>query len=237
MKILQINADGLRNKVGELDILVLNDPAINIICISEHWLVQAELETFSIHGFTLAHGFCRTRKEHGGVAIFVRHFLKFECCNSGMSCEELDFELCAINLIDFNLRIFSIYRSPDGDIHNFFDKFNVLLNKNFNTNDKIIITGDFNIDYLTNNRNKIEFEAITYSYGFNILVAEPTRVTKTSATCIDNVISNLDSSSINTQVKEIYLSDHRAIFTSFNHKSKKKQIKINRNKASHRGEN
>ena len=71
-----------------------------------------------------------------------------------------------------------------------------------------IIFGDFNINKLVENSELINYTNLLAAYGFKIQNSEPTRVTSTTATCLDHIISSND---INTKTVKITISDHYAI--------------------------
>jgi len=80
----------------------------------------------------------------------------------------------------------------------------------------IYIVGDFNIDLLKNDCHNIstDFTNILYSQSFFPLIHLPTRVTKSSATLIDNIFCNhLTPHDSGVIVSDF--SDHYPIFTTF----------------------
>lgn len=77
----------------------------------------------------------------------------------------------------------------------------------------IILCGDFNLDILTKNSESREFLCLLRSFNMQPYIDEPTRITNHSATCIDNIISNLPRFNVN--VIELSLSDHTLQYASF----------------------
>ena len=70
LTIFHQNICGLLDKKEELlNSLTRNSP--QIICITEHHLVDDELENIPLHLYTLGTEFCRQMHECGGVCIFI----------------------------------------------------------------------------------------------------------------------------------------------------------------------
>lgn len=108
--------------------------------------------------------------------------------------------------------VLTIYRPPNTDffinqLGNFFTKYS---NKNYD----ITITGDFNIDLLKSQNNKLsfEFKNFMYSNSFKPLIKIPTYITKKSASLIDNIFINNDHDSVYNGVISIDFSDHLPTF-------------------------
>ena len=75
----------------------------------------------------------------------------------------------------------------------------------------MILMGDFNKNLLNEHRD-IEWDNFVTSLGFNQLVCDPTRVTDTSSTLIDQIYTNSEENIANVHVCKISISDHYAIF-------------------------
>ncbi|KAG6453216.1 hypothetical protein O3G_MSEX008022 [Manduca sexta] len=85
--------------------------------------------------------------------------------------------------------ILYVYRPPSSNILAFISKMEDILKK-LKMNNNILVCGDFNIDLLVDSTDKRLFLNLLQSFNLNCQFLEPTRLTTTSATCIDNVISN-----------------------------------------------
>ena len=72
----------------------------------------------------------------------------------------------------------------------------------------IIIAGDFNLDILKPDRNTLRF--LSYLDSFNLIpaISLPTRITRETATCIENLFTNIPSNLYTTNVMEFNISDH-----------------------------
>lgn len=68
--------------------------------------------------------------------------------------------------------------------------------------------GDFNIDILKNSSELKELKNILIRHGMVYLIDFPTRVTATSKTCIDNILTNINQNQIKVEGIVTALSDH-----------------------------
>ncbi len=72
-------------------------------------------------------------------------------------------------------------------------------------NNEIILVGDFNIDILSTSDTVRKYQNLVSSFGFSVLDADPTRVSATSSSCIDHIISN---AKLNVQTVCCAINDH-----------------------------
>ncbi|XP_028043268.1 uncharacterized protein LOC114252813 [Bombyx mandarina] len=87
--------------------------------------------------------------------------------------------------------VVSVYRPPNS-LYDFFENImeRVLLKLSV-SNKHVFICGDFNINLLENTNATIRLRTLLKSYNLSNLFSEPTRITSTSATCIDNIFTNM----------------------------------------------
>ena len=88
---------------------------------------------------------------------------------------------------------------------------NVELATSFNLD--IIIVGDLNINCHSNNYIGNAVYNLCNLFDMEQLISVPTRVTATSQTVIDVIITSMSSKHVNTGVIQTTLSDHYMIFT------------------------
>lgn len=182
----------------------------DIICLTEHWLRTDEITYFKLNDYSLVSSFCRSVKIRGGSSIYAKKNYKCKPLEEIKSLSsELNFECCGIKICDRNLNILCVYRSPNSEIDIFFDSFYQvleLINKN-NPLASIVICGDFNIDTMSNNNNNVtKLQQILESFNLQITLKSPTRITKNTATCIDNFFINF--SYLRVDIINNNLSDH-----------------------------
>ena len=92
----------------------------------------------------------------------------------------------------------------------FYEKLGELLISLNSKKEKYLIVGDFNLDLMKYNLATTSTNCLNaiHSTGCNILIDKPTRVTSDTATCIDHVYSNLDTTSIENHIILADISDH-----------------------------
>ncbi|KAJ8706217.1 hypothetical protein PYW08_010843 [Mythimna loreyi] len=97
-----------------------------------------------------------------------------------------------------------------------------------NSNKYIITCGDFNVNLLENSGLCTKIIPLFKSYNLVNLFLEPTRITPTSATCIDNIYTDVVPS--HTEIINLLDSDHCGQLITFQIQNKiitKKNITVN----------
>lgn len=237
----------LKNKTGIME-NIIDKYKIDILCVSEHWIVSDEVSFYSKLGnLKLVSSYCRSSKSHGGVAIFAKS--EFQLVETKLALDinmlsvELDCELCCIEIKDENLVLVTVYRSPVGNLDNFFtiiEKSMCLISR---SNKQSIFCGDFNLHFGTNNNDTQNFVNLSLMYGLRMTITEPTRQNH----CLDNIFTSLDTN-LEAEVRNFHVSDHLGLFFNLpsskpvhlvsnslktnrptEYRSTKTQIKINTN--------
>ena len=142
-----------------------------------------------------------------------------------------DCEMIWIKLRDSNLIISTIYRHPKNDAQVFIDALNTILKKV--KSNKVFIVGDFNLnikslpDLRFTDRHASEYLGMLISNGYYPLINVPTRVTDSSSTIIDHVITNNHTHSISSGVikSKTDLTDHFPIFCTISNVTLKRSYK------------
>ena len=146
------NVQCLKNKTRALQTTVGLEDA-DVICISEHWLVNDNADLYQLHGYRTVSCFCRSESGHGGVSIMVSEGTEAtELTYIKEAALEKDCELVGIHLPIYNIIVVSLYRTPTGNIENFISTLEDVLTQIQATNStkaRIILAGDTNIFALT----------------------------------------------------------------------------------------
>ena len=202
---------GIRNKIDLFEtMLCVNE--VDIVCIQEHWLTDQERQFVNIDGYNLIDIYCRSINKKGGVAIFCRKNIEYivrKIIKINVEVKEKDFEYCGAELIldNYIIKIISVYRSPTGDIKFFFSELEKLLSIVCKNNDKVILCGDLNMDFLSNSENRNNLVDILNAYNIDFNIREPTRVTSDSSSATDYICTNLRNN-LSCTVFENGVSDH-----------------------------
>lgn len=207
MKILQLNIQSIRNKLLELE-QFCNLENIDIICVSEHWLVSEEVDLYTPQGFLPASFYCRNNKKNGGTGIFIKSDIKYKVLKVEKFCKEMDCEICCIKLIDLNIVIVSVYRSPQGNIETFFRNFEQVMKHITSNSDTLItVSGDFNIEMaLLHDHKAVTFSNLLKSLNLKCTVKAPTH----HMSCIDNILVNFVDSLYTIKSFDGCFADHNS---------------------------
>lgn len=215
---MSLNIQCLRSKYDELEVFLdSQDISIDILCLSEHWLKKEELACkFDIGKMQLVAGYARKEKKNGGVCIYLNRELNYQIKSiTNIECFNVEtiFECCAVEIVDINIIVLCVYRSPSHlirDIEEFLESLNKCLDTIFKPNKRIILCGDFNLNIMKDNTTTDNFKNMLLTFNMNCTIIEPTRITASTLSCIDNVITNI-TDHYNTRVSDCELSDHKAI--------------------------
>lgn len=217
--VFHVNIQGLSNKIDELS-LFLDKFNFDVVCLSEHWYCKSDLKLVKFNNYKLCTFFCRSEIDRGGVSIYTRHELLSVPLNLDKYSTELDAEFCGLELCNLKIAIITLYRSgATGDSKIFLNKLEQLLVDVSSKFTKIILLGDFNIDFMGQSSILKEITCLISTFNLNITILEYTRVTEHSSTCIDNILTNISvNNCYMTGVIDPCLSDHFGQYIILNSK-------------------
>ena len=212
--VLHQNIQSIKNKLLEIEVLIKDlDEAPTVACFTEHWSTDEEKFSMQLEGYNLKATFCRKNMDHGGSCIFLRDGV------DGMEIQELKqksiegvIECSSIVCKALKAIIICIYKPPKGHLETFFQSLTDILDtaQNNYKNYKVILCGDFNLDLLERGKTDIQtFLTLLQTYNLTQTITEPTRITKTSATLLDNIFINFENPHVG-EVITTALSDHEA---------------------------
>lgn len=214
LNILYFNGRSIKNKISDIELfLSYLNCIVHIVVITETWLDENNEMFFNLKNYNSFHN--NRRKHAGGVAIFCHSSIISEVV---LSETFLDNSHCLIiKLVHYNIHVATIYRAPDGNINDFTSFFSEKLNSYKN----ILYVGDFNINVLNEFRKEVlNFKSIVESDGYvimnNLSLDMATRVTDSSLSTIDLVITDLVKYKYNFTVDDLSFSDHKLIFLNMN---------------------
>lgn len=111
---------------------------------------------------------------------------------------------------NYKIAITSVYRSPSSAETEFLGVFEEVLEEMSELNCDIIIAGDFNIDWCKDGFYKNKMQCLLDDNGLKQVIGEFTRITQSSKTLIDFVITNNNNISAKTNSSN-KISDHETI--------------------------
>lgn len=202
-----------------LEVLTTDHPDLDILCVTEHWLKEDDFEYYNLKDFSPISKFCRKNKKHGGSCIFVKSSLKAKSYTKFESiCMEDHFEASMVELDHLKTIVICIYRTPNSNILVFIEILDNVLNELTKKQKKVILIGDFNINFLDDKVNT-QLLSVLNSYGLQTVIDEPTRVGKDSQSAIDQIILNTSLWDYNHTVIDTGFSDLYAQILQLNNGS------------------
>lgn len=210
MTIFYQNAQYIQEKVELFsDSLSEEDP--EVVCLVEHGLRNNDIQQLRLHqNYSIVSYSQRVMYKGGGTLIAVKKEIQaVKNCSFQNVYVEKCIEFCSVNLQigESKLTVLCIYRSPSGNLADFFSKLREIVEIS-PIGDRVILVGDFNTDLKIENNFTLEFLNILRTGHFFPTVFEDTRVT---ASRIDNLFCNFHDAKYTSGVVENALADHRAI--------------------------
>jgi len=215
-----LNIRSLSKKLDELE-LQIQGRNVDAILLCEHWLTESAMDSCKLPQYNLSGYFCRSQSGGGGTLIYTKsNYVTKKIMHLNNLSIDKHCEITGVEVINVNIVIVCIYRSPSGQLDLFFQTLDKILELLNQKNKKIFIYGDFNIDLLLTDQATLEFSQLLNSYGLKYLVNKPTRISKISkSSCLDNCITNA-SIEANWSLWDTYMSDHMAITNTYRYKKK-----------------
>ena len=193
--VMQLNIRGLFGKLSNLKDLVnrvSHGKKIDIMLLCETWQ-NKNSPIISIPGYSYVYK-SRKHKMGGGVGIFISERIRFTEVKLNVNYECIEYVVINITLKNKNksITVGSLYRPPNTNDSKFVEEYKSLLSNLYKTSKtkKLILGMDHNLDFLKHSIHKRTQDFIELNLDNNLLpsITRPTRITKSSATLIDNII-------------------------------------------------
>ena len=158
--------------------------------------------------------FCPTESSAGGTLLYIHSHLSYKPRNDLSIYKPTELESSFIEISNpkrSNIIIGCIYRHPNMDLDEFNDNYlNTLLDKVSKEKKFVFLLGDFSVDLLKYGKHlpTNEFLDSLSSYMFLPHIVQPTRISTTSKTLIDNIFSNIHTPSSISGNLTSSISDH-----------------------------
>ena len=192
----------------------------DIITLSEtHLHNGVTSDVFKLNGF---HDIIRKDRANqgGGVAIYVKECISYKQL-AKYENQSLEAIWLQVNTIEGKVLICCCYRPPQDNT--FWDEKRLVLDDVKTDNVKYIyILGDINADVNTANGRKLNL--LCANYNLKCLITEPTRITDTSATILDQIITNASNCVNKVEVHPpVSTNDHCTVSALLNFKVHKEE--------------
>lgn len=212
MQCIYLNIRGVINNFNELEVIINTDKP-DFICLSETHLVEEDDDsTVMMDNYKIVRSDSSSRHT-GGVMIFIRNYWSYEMIKKVTLSYELWYLVLKLKSGNIKLYLAVLYRA-NGYLNmsaTFFDDFKELMDVLCECREKVILVGDFNLNWFDNNFAKLKIENIICDNAYKQLVNQYTRIDSMSKTLIDFVIVN-DWYNISALIdNDIKISDHESI--------------------------
>ena len=198
---------------------------VSVVAITETWTDQNNENDYKICGFD-SEIKSRRHKQCGGVGLFISSSLKYKLRDDLCTDVPDVIETIFIEIVSDNMIVGCVYRPPGADVAIFTAYFDIILSKINKERKKCYIAGDYNIDLLKHDSHVLTSDYINciFSHHFYPTINKPTRITATSATLIDNIITNVCQSQFTPSILYADISDHLPIIIQTDSRFKKKNF-------------
>jgi hypothetical protein len=216
--VLNLNIRSLSKNFEKLKECIKNlDCEFTVIGISETHLKDKPHNYYNLPGYKIEY-MNRIGREKGGVCMYVSEKVKYKL-RKDLCHATSNFESCFIeieNVNKKNIAIGVVYRAHT-PIDNFVADIDPLFKKLNAENKHIYVMGVFNIDLLKvdSHRPTHEYLELIYSYHLVPTIYKPTRITKSTATIIDNILTN-NENIVSSTIVVTDTSDHMPTVLSTN---------------------
>lgn len=225
LSIYHSNVNGLASHSDLLDtFLIQSNMSFDAVCISETSLQNDAILSDSDMPSQYNKIFkTNTLTTKGGVAIFIKKELESICSERiDLKVQNKEFQSVWIELVmthSKNIIIGCVYRHPhQNNTDDFSDYMSKTLKKLNKENKEIYISGDYNFDLLNYEGNsKIsDFYNLMSANSYLPLILQPTRITDTTTTIIDNIYTNtFNRETVGGNIL-IEIADHLSQFITVN---------------------
>ena len=196
--LLQLNICGVLGKQNLLKNL-LNDvrykTKVHMVMLVETWLKKNNTHRLQILGYKFV-GSHRKFKHGGGVGILIARNLEYrERKDLSLNVPNLESITVEVKTNRDSLLLCALYRPPNSSDRDFIRNYSRLLSK-FTPDQlsRFIIGSDHNLDLIKHDKHRITNEFMELNLDNQLLptITKPTRVTRSTATLIDNVVMGRD---------------------------------------------
>ena len=212
-KMAFLNIVSLPKKIDEIRYSMSNK-LIDLIAFNE-----TRLDSSITNGMIHLNDYHIIRKDRsrngGGVCIYLRSSINYIIRQDLISSE---LEAVCVEMIKPHSRPFlvtTIYRPPNASSE-FFDHFEKLIKAIDDENKEMYILGDLNCDMLKTDKDSNfptkKIKTLYELYQLSQLIDEATRVTMTTSSLIDHIVTNTPEKISDSGVIHTGLSDHSLVF-------------------------
>ena len=212
------NLRGLISKTDDISLL-LHRSNLDLLCIQESLLTHNhhddELRVPNYDMYRLDRDTSQGKNSGGGLVTYCHKKYVFEQLHDwSCSTPELEMQWFRLSLPETRpTLIANTYRPPTGNIDTAIEIIKTRMN-DIEGNPDIVILGDFNIDVSKKGPHMTKYQNFLKSFLLDQLINAPTRITNTSKTTIDHIITNNSEFYCTSGSTDPGLSDHHLVYTA-----------------------
>ena len=227
VKIAHVNARSVPKHLHEIT-RVIDETNIDILGTCETFISgNTPKASFEISGYNFFH-VDRTMACRGGVGAYVRSEYPSRLIKLPMDFVQPEIIFVEVTVGVVKMAVGVIYKSPLIPYSVF-----AAIHENIAfvsaKYEHCVVLGDFNVDHMKIDSSPLRFFNTYFvePFAFNQIVTEPTRITRTSSTLIDLILtSNSENVKVHGVVDTPGISDHCLVFMAYSLKKPKFKPKI-----------
>ncbi len=234
ISVSHLNVQSILPSLDEIKLWLKENP-YDIFTLSETWL-DSSVDDSEIHipGYVIERA---DRNRHGGgVAVYIKNDIQYE---RRSDVEHNDIESLWLEVKQMYKKpiiIAALYCRSQKDVPDYLDSLSEIMDGVSNENKELILMGDLNCDFLKKNSATTHMSSFLNVYSLDQLVTKPTRVTPTSRSLIDVIMTTNRNICAYTDVVHHSFSDHALVHTvifNMSNSSKKNKKRVNDGKGVH----
>ena len=211
---LNVRSMASRENFHFIEQIVVN---YDIFTISETWLDPSVCDSdLNIPGYILTRQDRGPQKKGGGLIVYAKNKFKVSVLDTWSSVSEYNFQQLWLKVQCRKFRSFllcTVYRPPDAPISFLEDLTNTVV-ESLIQGVTVILLGDLNCDVLGNGPHGRALTDFCLRFNLAQMVKSATRVTETSKSIIDVVLTTNENIISSCDVKVCAISDHNLVCIS-----------------------
>lgn len=210
-KLASLNINSLLKHIDEIRIILANS-SFDILAINESKIDDLIPDTeINILGYNLIRN--DRNRAGGGVVLYIRDSIPYTE-RRDLIPDRLEMICIEVNRPHSKSFLVSTwYRPPNSDME-LLDECDLFFSKCDSENKELLLAGDLNCDVIKNSPDlhtrRLQF--LCSLYQIEQLINEPTRVTETSSTLIDLILTNRQENISSFGVIHLGISDHSLVY-------------------------
>ena len=223
IKIAYINAQSLhRHKLDIAHDFNLRSADI-FVCAETRFQENDTAEDTEIAGFSCFRNDEKKsghrRPPHGLAAYFKKDFKEF--CPTTSNMDHVEIIVSSVKTKSGTLKLFAIYKPPTTPVQTLIKALYTAVRQHLCQSEKMIIMGDFNIDFMKTNPQYDQLRAFMVNMNLKQLITKPTTDMRTA---IDHIYT--DISNVTCGVSETYYSFHKVVWIAVKWWRKEKRFQL-----------